>query len=167
MYRGFKTYRHFLNYSLHALSAVICGDDTVIDQELSLRKIASVKELTDKDAKLLYRQLSEVAKKVSSNTNELKSAIGLGKMTDRQRAAIIKITKYNFGWSQEATFSFIAEMFPDYRKRMSAWEIENSKLNKLYGLLTMKDADKIIKRLISIEKRNALGAERLAQSEEQ
>jgi len=154
MYRGFKTYRHFLNYSLHALSAVICGDDTVIDQELYLRNLKSVKELTDLEAKLLCRQLAEIAKKVTNNTNVLKAVIDLGKMSLNQRKAIIKITKYNFNWTTEATFSFIAEMFPDYRKRLSTWEIQKSKLNKLYGLLNKKDADKIIKRLISIEKRN-------------
>ena len=155
MYRGYKTYRHFLNYSLHALSVVICGDDTVIDEELSQQGLSSVKELSDKEARLLYRQLSEVAKRTAKHTSVIETAIGLGKMTDRQRKAIIKISKYNFNWSNEATFSFIAEMFPDYRKRMSLWEVENSKLNKLFGLLTMKDADKIIKRLLSIEKRNS------------
>ena len=154
MYRGYKTYRHYLNAKLHALSAVICGDDTVIDEELARRGLKSVTELTPADAKLIHTQLTEVARKVSNNVNELKSIIGAGRITDRQRAAIIKSAKYKINWSQEATFSYILESLPEYRKRLSSWEIENSKLNKLYSILTTKDADKIIKRLDMIQKRN-------------
>lgn len=154
MYRGYKTYRHYLNAKLHALSTVICGDDTVIDEELARRGLKSVTELSPADAKLLHTQLTEVARKVSNNVNELKSIIGAGRITDRQRAAIIKIARYKFNWSQEATFSYILESLPGYRKKLSSWEIENSKLNKLYSILTAKDADKIIKRLDMIQKRN-------------
>jgi hypothetical protein len=100
----------------------------------------------------------EIAKNVAKNHNDLKAAIGLDKMTLPQRNKIIAITKYNFKWSPEAAFSFIAEMFPDYRKRLSLWEIENSKINKLYALLNKKDADKIIKRLEQVEKRNKQAA---------
>lgn len=155
MYRGFKTYRHFLNCKLHALSSVICGDDTLLDENLALAGVKSVTELELQDARKLYYRFSELAKQSSAKTNEMKSAIGLGSITQKQRAMIVKITRYNWKWSDEAVFSFIAEMFPEYRKRLSLWEIEHSKLNKLYGLLTAKDADKIIKRLLQIEKRNA------------
>lgn len=159
MYRGFKTYRHYLNYQLHALSAVICGDDTVIDDELARRGLTSVKDLSLRDAQALVKDLTLVAKKVSNNVNQLKEAIGQGRMTVSQRAAIIKIAKYIFNWSNEAIFSFILETFPDYRNKLSKWEIENSKLYKLFGLLSSKDADKIIKRLDAIKKRNAQSAE--------
>lgn len=154
MYRGYKTYRHYLNAKLHALSAVISGDNTVIDAELAERGLASVKELTTDEARLLYRTLSEAAKKVSNNMDQVKAAMGQGKMTDRQRAAIIKIAKYKFNWSNEALFSYIAEMFPNYLKHLTNWEIKNSKLYKLFGRLTAKDADRIIKRLDQIQKRN-------------
>lgn len=159
MYRGFKTYRHYLNYQLHALSAVICGDDTVIDDELARRGLKSVKDLSLRDAQALVKDLTLVAKKVSNNVNQLKEAIGQGRMTGPQRSAIIKIAKYIFNWSNEAIFSYILETFPDYRNKLSKWEVENSKLYKLMGILSSKDADKIIKRLDAIKKRNAQSAE--------
>jgi len=154
MYRGFKTYRHFINAKLHALSAIICGDDTVLDENLSLAGLKSVTELDLEDARKLYFRFAELAKQSAQKTDEMKSAIGLGKMNINQRKLIIRITKYKFRWSPQATFSFIAETFPDHRKRLSLWEIENSKLGKLYSLLSAKDADHLIKRLIQIEKRN-------------
>lgn len=159
MYRGFKTYRHWLNYSLHALSAVICGDDTVIDEMLEQNYYKSVKDLPNNTAESWYKQLKEVAKQTAPKHQKLKEAIGLGNMSDGQRKLIIKLTKYEFNWKPEATFSYIAEMFPDYRKRLSLWEIENSKVNKLMALLTTKDADKVIKRLLQLQKRNKAEAE--------
>lgn len=71
-----------------------------------------------------------------------------------QRKAIIKITKYDFNWAPEATFSFILKVIPQRRKQLSNYELKNSKLNILYNLLTHKDADMIIKRLIKIKERN-------------
>lgn len=75
-------------------------------------------------------------------------------MTQGQRKAIIKLTKYDFKWSPEATFSYILGIVPDKRKRLSPWEIQNSKLQRLFGLLTKMDADRVIKRLDKIKKRN-------------
>jgi hypothetical protein len=155
MYRGFKTYRHYLNYKLHALSAVICGDDAVIDAQLAERGLTSVKDLSLREAQQLAKELTIVAKNVSNNVNKLKEAIGQGKMTANQRSAIIKIAKYKLGWGTEAIFSYILDTCPDHRTRLSKWEIENSKLNHLFGLLSSKDADKIIKRLDAIQKRNS------------
>jgi hypothetical protein len=160
MYRGFKTYRHYLNYKLHALSAIICGDDCVIDEELAARGLSSVKELSNPEAKELVNKFTAIAKKVSSNVNELKTAIGEGKMTERQRAAIIKVAKYILHWSNESLFSYILDTYPAYRNRLSQWEVRNSKLNKLFGLLSSKDADKIIKRLDQIKNRDTENAER-------
>ena len=77
-----------------------------------------------------------------------------GDMTQGQRKAIIKLTKYEFNWSPEATFSYILGIVPERRKRMSPWEIQNSKLQRLFGLLSKKDADRIIKRLDKMKKRN-------------
>jgi hypothetical protein len=75
-------------------------------------------------------------------------------MTPRQKAAILKIAKYIFKWAAPATFSFILETFPKYREKLSPWEIKNSKLRKLYTLLTCEDADLIIKKLDKIQERN-------------
>lgn len=157
MYRGFKTYRHWLNYSLHALSAVICGDDEVIDEMLGQNNYKSVLDLPLDVAQKWYKQLKEVAKQVAPKHNKLREAVGLGKMSDGQHRLIVKLTKYDFNWKPEASFSYLAEMFPDYRKRLSLWEIENSKINKLLALLTTKDADKVIKRLLQMKKRNEKG----------
>jgi len=160
MYRGFKTYRHFLNYKLHALSAIICGDDYVIDGELAARGLSSVKELSNPEAKELVEKFTATAKRVSNNVDGLKAAIGEGKITDRQRAAIIKVGKYILNWSNESIFSYILDTCPAHRKRLSLWEVRNSKLNKLLGLLSSKDADAVIKRLDQIQKRDAENAER-------
>lgn len=155
MYRGYKTYRHYINAKLHALSIVISGDETVLDEELALRNKTSVKELSDKEARELHRQLSEVVKRLGKNPNELKSALGGNHITDRQRNAILKLARHNFGWSDAAIFSYIAEMFPEKRKKMNTWEVQNSKIYKLFGMLSSKEADKVIKRLDQIKKRNS------------
>lgn len=76
-------------------------------------------------------------------------------MTDGQRKAIIRLSKYGFSWPPEAIFSFILYVVPEKRKRLSPWEIQNSKLQRLFGLLSKKDADRVIKRLDRIKKRNS------------
>lgn len=153
-FRGFKSYRHFLNSKLHALSCVICGDDTLLDENLSLAGVKSVKDLDLQDARKLYFTFSELAKEASGKTNEIKSAIGLGAITNNQRAMIIKLTRYKWNWTPEATFSFILGILPEKRTKLSKWEIENSRMAKLYSILSAKEADKIIKHLLQIEKRN-------------
>ena len=75
-------------------------------------------------------------------------------MTDGQRKAIIRLAKYGFNWTPEATFSFILGVVPEKRKRLSPWEIQNSKLQRLFGILSKKDADRVIKKLDRIKKRN-------------
>ncbi|MCS7054086.1 MAG: DUF1018 domain-containing protein [Ignavibacterium sp.] len=152
MYRGFKTYRHFLNYQLHALSAIICGDDTVIDEELARRGFESVKQLNDREAELLYRQLKEVVNKLKSPPSELK--LSPPRMTDKQRKAILKLARYTFNWSDEALISYIFDMYPDKRKRLNNWEIKNANIHKIFNMLSIKEADKVIKRLDKIKARN-------------
>lgn len=71
-----------------------------------------------------------------------------------QRKAIIKITKYEFNWAPGATFSFILKVIPGCREKLTNYELKNSKLNILFNLLTSKQADTIIKRLIKIKERN-------------
>lgn len=170
MYKGYKTYRHYINAKLHGLSIKICGDRTVLDNEIinilndrrlytyadvELPPVISTNLLTDGEASNLYRRLINTFRDVQNNVNSAKTIIGTrDEMTVGQRKAIIRIAKYEFRWSPEATFSFILSVFPEKRKRLSSWEIQNSKLLKLYTLISSKDADKIIKRLDQIKKRN-------------
>jgi hypothetical protein len=169
MYKGYYSYRGYLNAKLHAVSIKICGDTTVLNDEIvkivesRKEKLAdapeiievSTKSLTDKEAANLYHKLLSTLNSVSKNVTKAKDIIGSDdSMTVGQRKAMIKITKYDFHWSPEATFSFILQVLPAKRKRLSSWEIQNSKLLKLYTLISRKEADKIIKRLDKIIKRN-------------
>lgn len=172
MYKGYKTYRHYLNAKLNALAVEIIGQEDAKEflrgevlKYLSPRsepyKIegSGVKMLTDEQASRLFRSLIITCTGVK---NKLKAAGQLTgsdqRMTLGQRKAIIRICKYEFRWSPEAAFSFILGIFPDKRKRISPWEIQHSKLGKLFTLISKKDADKIIKRLDMIKKRNLQNA---------
>jgi hypothetical protein len=75
-------------------------------------------------------------------------------MSDEQRKLIIKLTKYKFNWSAEVTFSKITEICPELAKRMTPWQIKNTKLLPLFNLMNKKQADKIIKRICKIDERN-------------
>ncbi len=175
MYKGYQSYRHYLNSKLHGLSVRICGGREVLDQEIySILQRRSAKAgaqdslhigastdsisttmLTDTEASDLYNRLISTCRKVQANLKASKQLTGTdGDMTQGQRKAIIKLTKYEFNWSPEATFSYILGIVPERRKRMSPWEIQNSKLQRLFGLLSKKDADRIIKRLDKMKKRN-------------
>lgn len=162
-YKGYTDIRAFLNAKLHALSIRICGDRTVLDQEIDQVLLSrtvpvvplpqpSVKLLTFDEARTIYRKLFEALNKMQYEIERDNL------MTIGQRKAIIKVTKYEFNWSPQATFSFILSVIPDKRKRMSSWEIENSKLNKLYMIMSKSDADKVIKRLDQTKKRNLKNA---------
>lgn len=169
MYKGYYSYRGYINAKLHALSIKICGDTSMLESEI-IKTIEtredksgdkdfieiSTKSLTDKEAANMYHKLLTTLNSVSKNITSAKNIIGTNdSMSVAQRKAIIKITKYEFNWSPEATFSFILTVLPEKRKKLSSWEIQNSKLLKLYTLISRKDADKIIKRLDKIKKRNA------------
>jgi len=152
MYKGFKTYRHFLNAKLHALSFVISGSTQVIDEELQERGLHSTTELSDKEAELLYRKFAEVAKNVGSRKKAAEPS-----STEKQRKAIIKLYKYVLHWTQEGAFSYLLDTCPAYRKRLNSFEITNSKIYTLLNMLTVKDASKIIKRLKAIIAENNSG----------
>jgi hypothetical protein len=175
-YRGFQSRRHFINSKLHGLSVKICGDRTVLDESIyriiKNRPAAtalwldtieptgqvSTTMLTDSEATNLYNEMIRTLVKVQKNVSTAKTIVGekdKSVMSVGQRKAIIKITKYDYRWSPEATFSFILTVLPEKRKRLSSWEVQNSKLLKLFTLITSKDADKIIKRLDKIKKRNS------------
>ncbi|MBK9333869.1 MAG: hypothetical protein IPM96_16040 [Ignavibacteria bacterium] len=110
----------------------------------------SVTLLTIDEAKNIYDKLLRTLKELKSEDKSKVMSVG-------QRKAIIKITKYDFEWSPEATFSFILGVLPDRRNRMSVWEVQNSKLQKLYMIMSKADADKVIKRLDKIKKKEIRG----------
>lgn len=159
-YKGYKDYRAYLNAKLHALSINICGNRQILDNEIEkillmrpgindLPKEWSTTMLTTEEAETIYRRLYRTLSNIKS-----KSTADPNLMTLQQRKAIIKLTKYNFSWSVPATFSFILGILPEKRKRLNGWEIRKSKITRLFSLLSKKDADKIIKRLDMIKKRN-------------
>lgn len=178
MYKGFKTERAFYNCKLHGLAHIIAGAgaDDFLKEEVNklmnrrasqpatmfddstygLAVTSGVRDLTDEEARALYIALVKVAQNVTANikaAREITGAPGNG-MSDDQRKCIIKISKYQFHWSAEVTFSKILEICPELAKRLTPWQIQNTKLGVLYNLLNTAQADKIIKRLIKIEKRN-------------
>lgn len=154
MYRNYKSYRHFLNAKLHALSVVISGDDTVLDAELGFMGKESVKDLTDAEAKKLYKEFIEVAKKTSLNLDKVKAIVGQNRSSQAQRNAIIKISRYILGWKDESIVGYILETIPELRKKMLEYEIKKHKVYRLLNALNVKQADKVIKRLDQIQRRN-------------
>lgn len=155
MYKGYKSYRHYLNAKLHALSYLISGDESVIESELFIRGLNSVKQLSDKDASIIYRTLKEIAKNLGKGENELKTTTGDKRASENQKRAILKLARHTFNWSDEAICSYIFDMYPDKRKKMNEWEIKKADVYKLLNILTTKEANKVIKRLDKIKERNA------------
>jgi hypothetical protein len=114
----------------------------------------SLSALDDEQANLIFGKIRSLffgqkrfVKKVGiTNTYEYCS--------DKQRKAIIRITKYKLRWSPEATFSYILDTFPHKRKRLNSFEIQSSKLSKLFSILSKDDASKLIKRLDKLQLKN-------------
>lgn len=173
MHKGYKSERAFYNAKLHGLAVVIYGESTageflkdhvykIINKRSASGSIPlfhtsfSVTDLTDKEARQLYFELLTSCKKVKANSKVTDIILGIkgSEMSDAQRKRIIKLTKYNFNWAIEVTFSKILEFCPDLVKRLTPWQIQNTKIQPLFNLLTKKQADKIIKRLEKIERRN-------------
>ena len=173
--KTFKSRRAFVNSQLHVLSSRIAGDDSVLRSSLAELGVSSCKELTDQQAQQLLEKLEQLDNELSRGVEYLKGKANinaqntstdswtgrnpernLNPMTMAQRNTIIKITRYTFNWSPEATFSFIVENCPLLRDRLSSWEIKHSKLVKLYRLMTNAHADFIIKKLDKIQERNAM-----------
>ena len=87
MYKGYQSYRHYLNSKLHGLSVRICGGREVLDQEIySILQRRSAKAgaqdslhigastdsisttmLTDTEASDLYNRLIGTCRKVQAN----------------------------------------------------------------------------------------------------
>jgi hypothetical protein len=179
MYKGFKTERAFYNCKLHGLANIIAGGgagdflkEEVIkimgkrtsppamsldDKTFGFAVTSGVRDLTDPEAKGLYFKLVNVTRNIKENMKVTREILGTdtgNKISDLQRKKIIKITKYNFGWSLQVTFSKILEFCPELGKRLTPWQIQNTKIQYLYNLLTKQQAGKIIKRLESIERKN-------------
>ncbi|HAX49657.1 MAG TPA: hypothetical protein PK605_00290 [Ignavibacteria bacterium] len=164
--KTFKSRRAFLNYKLHAYSIAICGDKSVLEQAvyeklkergLSHQDITScsVLQLTDEEAEAVHTDLNDTNKRVQANVNKAHEYTGQNQdMTYKQRNLIIKLTKYNWKWTPEATFSYLLETLPHIRQRLNSFEIQKSKLKPLYSQMTSEDADKVIKRLTQLEKNN-------------
>lgn len=180
MYRGYKSKRAYLNAKIHALSHKIYEDTgaeehlaELIGDIIAKRPQSSVdlfnetpggnvsgkcgvSLLTDSEARSLYYELVSTLKKLKANTKATNAILGIktSAMTDEQRRKIIKITRYVFGWSIEVTFSKILEFCPELAKRLTPWQIKQTKIVPLYNLLNARQANSIIKRLEKIEKRN-------------
>lgn len=141
MYKGYYSYRGYINAKLHALSIKICGDTSMLESEI-IKTIEtredksgdkdfieiSTKSLTDKELANMYHKLLTTLNSVSKNITSAKNIIGTNdSMSVAQRKAIIKITKYEFNWSPEATFSFILRFLRKREKSSPAgrYKIQN------------------------------------------
>jgi hypothetical protein len=170
--KNYKSRRAFLNAKLHAYSIQICSDTTLLEQcvfeALVARglskhdiKSCSVLQLTDEEAEAIYKTLSETNKQVSANVKKAYEYTGQNQdMTFKQRNLIIKLTKYTWKWTPEATFSYILESCPHLRSKLTNFEIQKSKLKALFSLMVIEDADKVIKRLTQLEAKNNNSKER-------
>lgn len=155
------------NAIVSAIQARFTTSETPYDT--SILPQVSALFLTDEEAERIFKTLTKIAKDQSKKVDGVITKAGIitdrrtgkrigsvtGTMTDKQRCKIIAISKYKLHWSAEAIFSYILDTCKHLRARLSAWEIKNSKLNKLFSLLSFSDADKVIKRLEKIEKRNS------------
>ena len=172
-YKGYKSERAFYNAKIHGLAILIAGPQNshdlikgelrkIIDKRISPPNMfdkpgtESVTDLRDQEARQLYYDLLNTCQKVKANIKTTNSILGLpgSGMTDRQRKKLIRITKYKFNWSAEVTFSKFIEICPKLAKRLTPWQIKNTKLLPLFNLMSNGQADKIIKRLEKIEERN-------------
>lgn len=160
MYHNYATYRAYLNARLHALSIVICGDDTTLRAELAWKGKSHTTELSDAEAKELVRELEVTAGLIKKNLAKARKILSPDCLTDKQRRKIIWLTKYNFHWQPQSTFSFIAKMFPYLRDNLTNWELKHSSLQALFRIISADEADEIIKRLIKIKGQNEKNKDR-------
>ena len=168
-YKNFKDIRNFHNAKIHALAINIAGEENerVLIQteceQLGYGNFDGVSKLTDAQAESLYRRLMEVSRSLREKMNEVKKVRAVPNqplpddsnpsMTEHQRRTIIKLTRYVFGWTVEYSFSKIVETVPALRQKLTGWELNNSRIGRLYSIMTKSEADKVIKRLTKIEKK--------------
>lgn len=183
MYKGYKSERAFYNAKIHALACTINAETADLILKDNITKIIlsrpfkqaglftdfrapgtdrsdsgswRVTNLTDGEARGLYFQLLKDCKNVKANMKTSNMILGIqgSEMNDAQRKRIIKLAKYNFGWTVEVTFSKILEFCPELAKRLTPWQIQNTKIQPLYNLMSKIQANRVIKRLEKIERRN-------------
>jgi hypothetical protein len=157
---AYSNYRKYLNAQLHVVSLRISGDDSALRSFLAQFGVSSVLELSDKQAEALLARMRSVAddfsKKEKQNDFGHRTSNQSNGMSEQQRRKIIRLTKYVLCWTPGGTFSFIIDNRPLLRDRLTRWEVQNSKLNKLYKAMSFKDADFIIKKLEKIEERDTI-----------
>jgi len=117
--------RKQINSALHVLSIKICGDDTALRGLLSQYGVESTLQLTDEQAAKCLQELEEVYRKTLNTNKKVNEIIDQNnkQMTQRQRAMLIRLTRYKFNWKKEATFSYILETCPDLRDMLTNFEI--------------------------------------------
>ncbi len=164
MYKDYQSERAFYNAKIHGLAHLLYGEDAGSCLKSAVRQIietdggdvmsgvdpvSSVTALTDTQAKELYYYFLNSYKKLKASQPK-----GIEMMTDDQRRKIIKITKYKFRWPLEVTFSKILEFVPELSKRLTPWQIKQTKILPLFNQIKRLQADQIIKRLEKIEKKS-------------
>ena len=170
-YKNFKDIRSYHNAKIHALAINIAGEENerVLIQaeceQTGIENFDGVSKLTDAQAEFLYKRLVQVSRSLREKMNEVKKVRtdptqplpdGTSpSMTPGQRRTIIKLTRYVFNWSVEYSFSKIVETVPALRQKLTGWELNNSRIGRLYSVMTKADADKVIKRLTKIEKKKS------------
>jgi len=148
--------RKQINSALHVVSIKMCGDDTALRGMLSKYGVQSTLQLTDEQAAKCLLELEDIYRKTLSTNKKVSEIIDPDskQMTRRQRAMLIKLTRYKYNWKKEATFAYILETCPDLRNMLTNFEIKKSKLHVLFSLMSKRDADMVLKRLTAIERRN-------------
>ena len=116
----------------------------------------SIKDLTDDEARRMYFMLLKSVKGVKENEKAVNRILkNSNDMSEDQRRKIIRLTKYKFNWKVGTTFAKILEYVPRLRKRLTPFDIQNTKILALFSQLKKNEADKVIKRLEKIEMQNS------------
>lgn len=151
--------RKQINSALHVVSIKICGDDTALRGMLTKYGVQSTLQLTDEQAAKCLIELEDLYRKTLNTSKKVNEIIDpeSKQMTTKQRAMLIRLTRYKYNWKKEATFAYILETCPELRNMLTSFEIKKSKLHILFSLMSKRDADSVLKRLIAIEKRNEKG----------
>ena len=174
MYKGYKTYRGYINAKLHALSFLICGSREVLDTEICrilksrtspdhlddnkpvLIELSS-KLLTDSEATDLYHKLIRTADAIKKNEVKANEILGINDIiTDKQRKAIISLCQYKLKWNPSGTFGYLMKTIPELKGRMTGLQYKNCDLKKMYSVISKSEADTIIKRLDKIIEHNSI-----------
>jgi hypothetical protein len=168
MQKNYKNIRSFHNAKIHAHAISIAGKENeyaliqIEAEALCIEPFDGVSKLTDAHAALLYSKLSQLKK---SQTEKIKAAVSVPdspavteagstpSMTLAQRRTINKLTIYVLKWNIEYSFAKIIETLPNLRQKLTGWELNNSRIGRLYSIMSKTDADKLIKRLTQIERK--------------